>query len=110
MNQISVIFEQPNGEEHHCVARCGDTLMDVALDNGVPGIVAQCGGGCTCCTCHCWIQSPWFERIPGAGQDEIDILAYAWGVADNSRLACQVVLTADLDGLRAWVPAQQSLN
>ena len=83
-------------------------MMDVALDNGVAGIKAQCGGGCTCCTCHCYVDSPWFECANEPHQDELDMLEYAWGRQANSRLACQVNLAPALDGVCVRVPARQS--
>ena len=82
--------------------------MDAALDNGIAGIKAQCGGGCTCCTCHCWVRQPWFERLPPPHQDERDMLDYAWGRGVNSRLSCQIELTDLLDGIEVDVPQQQS--
>ncbi len=106
--QITVTFELPDGSEQRCRAAAGETLMDAALDNGVPGIVAQCGGGCTCCTCHCWVLSPWLEQLPAPHRDERDMLEYAWGACRRSRLACQVTLVEALDGIRVQVPAQQS--
>ena len=103
-----VNFIQPDGRVESFVAKPGDTLLDVALDNGVAGIKGQCGGGCTCCTCHCWVRSPWIERLPPPHRDELDMLEYAWGRAVNSRLACQVPVSQDLDGITVEVPAQQS--
>ncbi|MEM7098226.1 MAG: 2Fe-2S iron-sulfur cluster-binding protein [Pseudomonadota bacterium] len=105
---IHVTFELPDGERVTHVGAPGDTVMDVALDNGVPGILAQCGGGCTCCTCHCWIAQDWLPAAGPAHQDELDLLEYAWGRSANSRLACQVSLTPQLDGITVSVPSQQS--
>ncbi len=82
--------------------------MDAALDNGVAGIKAQCGGGCTCCTCHCWVRRPWFEQLPPPHKDEFHMLEYAWGREANSRLSCQIELTDVLDGIEVDVPQQQS--
>ncbi|MEM9623792.1 MAG: 2Fe-2S iron-sulfur cluster-binding protein [Pseudomonadota bacterium] len=106
--QLSVTFVLADGTEQHVQVSSGETLMDAALDNGVPGIIAQCGGGCTCCTCHCWVQQPWLQQLPEPHQDEVDMLEYAWGLAVGSRLACQVVVTPRLNGIRVCVPAQQS--
>jgi 2Fe-2S ferredoxin len=105
---IQVTFTQPDGQTETFASKPGDTLMDVAYDNGVAGIQAQCGGGCTCCTCHCWIAAPWLEKLQPPHKDELDILEYAWGRAANSRLACQVALCPELDGLQVEVPEQQS--
>jgi 2Fe-2S ferredoxin len=103
-----VSFIQSDGRTETFSARPGDTLLDVALDNGVAGIKGQCGGGCTCCTCHCWVRTPWLQQLAPPHQDELDMLVYAWGRADNSRLACQVPLSEALDGIEVEVPEQQS--
>ena len=105
---ITITFVQPDGGEQVVTAPCGDSLMDAALDNGVRGIVAQCGGGCTCCTCHCWLRTPWDEAAAPPHADELELLAYAPGRADNSRLACQVELAQNLDGMVVDVPAEQN--
>ena len=105
---VQVTFIQPDGSSETFTSQPGDTLMDVALDNGVAGIKAQCGGGCTCCTCHCWVLSPWFKRLGDPHRDELDLLEYAWGRAVNSRLSCQVELIDCLDGIQVEVPEQQS--
>ena len=105
---IHITFILANGEQQTLGGACGETVLDVALDNVVAGIKGQCGGGCTCCTCHCWIRSPWFERLSAPHQDELDMLEYAWGRSQYSRLACQVVLEPALDGMRIEVPEQQS--
>jgi 2Fe-2S ferredoxin len=73
--------------------------MDCAVDNGVPGIAAQCGGGCTCSTCHCYVPAPWFERVGAPVGDERDILEYVPEYRPDSRLSCQIVLTEALDGI-----------
>ena len=86
----------------------GDTVLDVALDNNVPGILGQCGGGCTCCTCHCWIAPRWHAYLAAPHPDELDMLEYAWGYNQTSRLACQVVLDDRLEGLEVSIPEQQS--
>lgn len=107
-SMTKVNFIQPSGHRESFQAKAGDTLLDVALDNGVAGIKGQCGGGCTCCTCHCWIRSPWFARLATPHQDELDMLEYAWGRGPKSRLACQVPVTAALHGIEVEVPEQQS--
>lgn len=86
----------------------GETVMDVALDNNVPGIVAQCGGGCTCCTCHVWVLAPPLSELPRPHRDETEMLEYAWGHNATSRLSCQVTLTEDTPELIVRIPAQQA--
>ena len=103
---ISVTFVQPDGMRESYEGILGDHLMDVAVDNGVRGIIGQCGGGCTCCTCHVWVDPQWQERAKGASGDERELLGYALGVNERSRLACQIQLTQELDGLVVEVPSQ----
>ena len=103
---ISVTFVQPDGMRESHEGIVGDHLMDVAVDNGVRGIIGQCGGGCTCCTCHVWVDPQWQERVKGASGDERELLSYALGVNERSRLACQIQLTQELDGLVVEVPSQ----
>ena len=107
---LTVNFVLADGERHSVQIQPGETLLDAALDNNVPGIHGQCGGGCTCCTCHCYVGAPWFDRAESPHQDELDMLEYAWQRSEASRLACQVKLTTveDFDGIEVKIPAQQS--
>lgn len=82
--------------------------MDCAVDNGVAGIRAQCGGACTCSTCHCYVVAPWFMRVGPPLGDEKDILEYVPERRANSRLSCQIVLTESLDGIVVEVPVLDS--
>lgn len=102
---IKVEFQLSSGETLVHEGRVGESVMDVALDNNVPGIIAQCGGGCTCCTCHVWLESP---RLPPAHRDERDMLEYAWGMDERSRLSCQVKITPDIKRIRVSIPEQQA--
>ena len=104
---MKVTFRYQDGTSETFEGSPGDTLMDVALDNGVQGILAQCGGGCTCCTCHCWVDDGWFDRLNPLRAEEGELLTYAWGRRTNSRLSCQIRLNEDLDGLSVEVPENQ---
>ena len=105
---VTIHFQLADGSEISHAGPPGDSVMDVALDNGVAGIIGQCGGGCTCCTCHCWVEPAWLSLVNPPHPDELDMLEYAWGRAANSRLACQVVLKPELDGMMVRIPEQQS--
>ena len=107
-NKITVTFVQPDGSRESYLGGQGDHVMDVAVDNGVNGIIGQCGGGCTCCTCHVWVDPQWRERAKTAHGDEQELLSYALGVNERSRLACQIRLTLELDGLVVEVPRQSN--
>jgi ferredoxin, 2Fe-2S len=105
---IEVVFILADGHRQVCHALEGESVLDAALDNLVPGIIGQCGGGCTCCTCHVYVAQPWFGQLPAPHQDELDLLVYAHEVADNSRLACQIELHRQLSGVVIQVPAAQA--
>ncbi|NKB97637.1 MAG: 2Fe-2S iron-sulfur cluster binding domain-containing protein [Pseudomonadales bacterium] len=103
-----VKFVLSTGEEKLYPGATGDSVMDVALDNNVEGIVGQCGGGCTCCTCHVWVVSPAVDTLEPPHKDEVDMLEYAWGRDERSRLSCQIFLD-QTDGLVVVaVPRQQA--
>lgn len=84
-------------------AKAGLTLMEVAVDNNVPGIVAECGGACACATCHAYIDENWVEKLPAVDDMEDAMLDSALERRPNSRLSCQVEVTDDLDGLALTV-------
>jgi ferredoxin, 2Fe-2S len=84
-------------------AKMGLTLMEVAVDNNVPGIVAECGGACACATCHAYIDENWVEKLPAVDDMEDAMLDSALERRPNSRLSCQIEVTDDLDGLALTV-------
>ena len=102
-----VTYVEPDGRRFSVEVASGDTLMDGALDNNIPGIIGQCGGGCTCVTCHCYVDSPWFERLPPPHPDEAELLPFAEEAAADSRLSCQIRMTDDLDGITVRLPVRQ---
>lgn len=104
---VSIKFVDHTGEERVVDAKVGDTVMQVALDNMVEGIVAECGGSCSCGTCHCFLSSEWRSKIPEASELEIDTIECALEGTPESRLACQVVITEELDGLVVGLPEEQ---
>ncbi|MCW1382938.1 (2Fe-2S)-binding protein [Novosphingobium sp. KCTC 2891] len=101
---IEVEFVLPDGTRQRAFGREGYSLMEVGVRAGIPGIRAECGGSCACATCHVIIDPAWTDRVgpPHAAEDQLlDLLDRAPG----SRLACQVRLKKDLDGLLAFAPA-----
>lgn len=75
---------------------------------GVEGIVAECGGACSCSTCHVYVLAEWVDRLPPKKGMEEDMLEFAPGVdLERSRLSCQIRVTAELDGLVVGVPSEQ---
>lgn len=102
-----IVFIEHDGNEHHIEAEDGQTLMQVAVDNLVPGIVGDCGGSCSCATCHAYIGNEWLTYLPPRGEDENMMLEGVLEPRDNSRLACQVNICAELDGMVVELPERQ---
>lgn len=103
-----VTFVLPDGSARTCIVRHGESVLDAALDNGVPGILGQCGGGCTCATCHVYVTAADLKRLPPAHPDEAEILEYVWRPTPYSRLACQLRFDEGLTALTVQVPAEQA--
>jgi len=102
-----VTYVGPDGRRDTVEVAEGDSVMDGALDHNIPGIIGQCGGALTCVTCHCYVDAPWFERLPAPEADEVELLPFAEAVAPDSRLSCQIRLTAELDGITVRLPPRQ---
>ena len=85
----------------------GENLMRAATDNGVPGIDGDCGGQCACATCHVFVSAPWAERLPLMQTKEHEILDFTNERRETSRLACQIILTPELDGIEVHMPEGQ---
>ncbi|WP_028714634.1 2Fe-2S iron-sulfur cluster-binding protein [Paracoccus sp. J55] len=101
---IKITFLNSAGVSTEVEAHPGDTAMQVAVDNLVPGIAAECGGACSCATCHVVVDSDWIELVGYAEDMEKDLLESLDGAGENSRLCCQIELTRVLDGLILQVP------
>jgi 2Fe-2S ferredoxin len=102
-----VTFIEHNGNTHQVEAALGDNLMQLALNNKLPAMLGDCGGNCACATCHVYIDAPWSERVPEAEPTEKEMLECTLSPEPTSRLGCQVVVTADLDGLVVRLPESQ---
>ncbi len=102
-----IVFTEPGGGRREIDAPLGLTLMEAARQSGVHGVVAQCGGACMCATCHVYIDPDWAVRLGPREEMEEAMLEIAWEPRANSRLSCQIQITADLDGLEVTVPQRQ---
>ena len=105
MTRITYIAN--DGERIETEAENGATVMETAIVNAVPGIVAECGGACTCATCHVYVDEAWREVVGGPSPMEEDMLDFAFDVRENSRLSCQIKVRDALDGLVVHVPSRQ---
>jgi 2Fe-2S ferredoxin len=102
-----VTYIEANGAAHSIEADDGISAMEAAVRNGVRGIDGDCGGQAACATCHVFVDGAWLGRTGTRGESELQLLELAEGIQDNSRLSCQIVLTADLDGLVLRMPEGQ---
>lgn len=103
-----VIYVSHAGDRKEIDVPVGTTVMAAALKNGVDGIVAECGGVCMCSTCHVFVDENFLDKIPPADDTEEAVLEIAAIERQpNSRLSCQIKVTADLDGLIVLMPEKQ---
>ena len=103
-----VAFVQPDGTRREVHAVVGITLMETARQHAVAGVVAACGGACACATCHVYIDSRWLSKLEPIEDMEQGMLESAWEPRPNSRLSCQVHITAEHEGLTVTVPTRQA--
>ena len=102
---VRVHFTTARGDHVAAEGEAGDSLLTVAQAAGMP-LEGTCEGQMACSTCHVIVDTAWFGRLPGASEEEEDMLDLAAGVRRTSRLSCQIELTAELDGLAVSIPAE----
>jgi ferredoxin, 2Fe-2S len=105
--KIRITFIEHNGTERTVEASAGRSLMHTAVDNMVPGIVAECGGCLSCGTCHAYIDPAWAAKLKAPAEDEVSMLEFVKDPQPNSRLVCQIEVSAELDGLVVKLPSSQ---
>ena len=106
MSKITYI--ESSGKSHTVDVKNGLTVMEGAIQNDIPGIDADCGGGMSCATCHVYVKENWFDKIPKKEDGEDDMLDMAFEPNKFSRLSCQIIVSDELEGLVVNVPAKQS--
>lgn len=104
-----IVFRSANGETRDVNAPGGLTLMEAAVNNGIEGIEGECGGGLSCATCHVYIDPAYLDKITMPLPAEAELLAEISSRNDRSRLACQIDLTAALEGVVVDLPITQGL-
>ena len=105
---VKVTFIEFDKTEHSIDAEKDTSLMEVAIQNGVPGIDADCGGACACATCHVYVDEKWLNKLSKPDNAEIDMLDVAYEPNKFSRLGCQITITDELDGLVVKMPSKQA--
>ena len=86
----------------------GLSVMEGAVQNDIPGIDADCGGGMACATCHVYVKEEWLDKLPKKEDGEEDMLDMAFEPKKNSRLSCQLIVSDELEGLTVDIPSKQS--
>ena len=92
-----------DGTEHEIEGDTSLTVMENIRDAGFDELLALCGGCCSCATCHVHVDPAFKDRLPAIGEDEDDLLESSDHRDENSRLGCQIPVTADLDGLKVTI-------
>ena len=96
---MKIIVTDQAGEVHELEGLDGWRAMEVIRDWGL-NIKAECGGACTCATCHVWVDEAWYSKLPPASEDEEDLIYSTLDQKPTSRLSCQILLNDELDGLQ----------
>ena len=97
-----------DNQSHTIEVQNGLTVMEGAVQNDIPGIDADCGGGMACATCHVYVKEDWFNKLQKKEEGEEDMLDMAFEPKKNSRLSCQLVVSDELDGLVVHIPSRQA--
>jgi 2Fe-2S ferredoxin len=103
MQMPKLVVVNRSGEESTVEADAGLSVMEAIRDNGFDELLALCGGCCSCATCHIFVDPAFADKLPKMSEDENDLLESSDHRAENSRLSCQVQMTADLDGLKVTI-------
>ena len=102
-----ITYIEHNGKSHTIDVANGLSVMEGAVQNNIPGIDADCGGGMACATCHVYVKEEWLNKLPTKEDGEEDMLDMAFEPKNNSRLSCQLIVSDELDGLEVNIPSQQ---
>ena len=96
-----------DNQNHTIEVQNGLSVMEGAVQNDIPGIDADCGGGMACATCHVYVKEDWFNKLPKKEEGEDDMLDQAYEPSSSSRLSCQIIVSDELNGLVVHLPEKQ---
>ena len=96
-----------DNKNHTIDVQNGLTVMEGAVQNNIPGIDADCGGGMACATCHVYVKDEWFDKINKKSEGEDDMIDQAYEPKKSSRLSCQIQVSPEIDGLEVHLPGKQ---
>ena len=102
-----ITYNTHDSKTHTIDVQNGLTVMEGAVQNDIPGIDADCGGGMACATCHVYIKEDWWDKLPNKEDGEEDMLDMAYEPNKFSRLSCQIIVSDELDGLEVSIPSKQ---
>lgn len=102
-----ITYIDHEGTERVVEATNGESVMETAIKNSIPGIDADCGGACACATCHVYVDAAFMDKVGKPEDMEQSMLDFAENVQENSRLSCQISVSDDLDGLKVTTPESQ---
>ncbi len=103
----TVTFIEHDGTTHEVQAPNERSLMQIAVDNGVPGLLGDCGGSCSCATCHGYVDPRWADKLPPQSETEVFMLESVPDLRESSRLCCQIKMKDELDGIVVQLPEEQ---
>lgn len=107
MNMVKITYIEHDGTPHDVEVAAGVSVMEGAVKNNIPGIDADCGGACSCATCHVYVDETWLGRSGPKTEMEVSMLEFAEAVQPNSRLSCQIQVTEQMYGLVIRMPESQ---
>ena len=102
-----ITFKTHDDNSHVIEIQNGLSVMEGAIQNDIPGIDADCGGGMACATCHVYVNEEWLDKLPNKEDGEEDMLDMAFEPNKFSRLSCQIIVSDELDGLVLNIPSKQ---
>ena len=102
-----ITYIESSGKRKTIEVQKGLSVMEGAIQNNIPGIDADCGGGMACATCHVYVKEEWFNKLNKAEDSEQDMIDMAFEPKKNSRLSCQIIVTEELDALIVTTPSKQ---
>ena len=103
-----ITYLEHDGKSHTLDVANGLSVMEGAVQNNIPGIDADCGGGMACATCHVYVKEEWFDKLPKKEDGEEDMIDMAHEPNKFSRLSCQLTVSEELDGLIVQLPEKQA--
>ena len=105
---VKIKYIEHNGKTHTIDVAKGLSVMEGAVQNNIPGIDADCGGGMACATCHVYVKEEWFDKLPKKEDGEEDMIDMAYEPKKYSRLSCQLTVSEELEGLVVKLPEKQA--